>query len=54
MTPTNGRKPRTGDKPLRVQFRNGRTSLRSYSADQLRWSATGCDWDVVAVEIANG
>lgn len=49
MTPTNGRKPRTGDKLLRVQFRNGQESRHEYTAGQLRWTETGGDWDVVAV-----
>jgi hypothetical protein len=52
MTPTNFRKPKTGDRQLRVQFRNGRTSLHTYSARQLRWTDTDSDWDVVGVERA--
>lgn len=54
MKPTLGRKPRTGEKKLRVQFRNGRTSLHTYTAGQLRWDERGCDWDVIAVEVARG
>ena len=49
MTPTNGRKPRTGEKLLRVQFRNGLVSRHTYTAAQLRWTDTGDDWDVIAV-----
>jgi hypothetical protein len=52
MTPTNGRKPRTGDKLLRVQFRNERVSIHTYTAAQLRWTNSGDDWDVIAVERA--
>ena len=47
--PTNGRAPRTGDKPLRVKFANGRTSLHTYSAPQLRWTKTGSEWDIAEV-----
>jgi hypothetical protein len=53
MTPTNGRKPRTGEMLLRVQFRNGQESRHEYTAAQLRWSDTGDDWDVIAVEKSN-
>ena len=52
MTPTQFRRPRTGDKPLRVQFRNGQLSKREYTAAQLRWTDTGHDFDIVAVERA--
>lgn len=54
MTPTNGRKPRTGDAKLRVQFRCGRTG--EFTAAQLRWTqddpkfGEGYEWDVIAVE----
>ena len=52
MKPTQGRKPRTGEAKLRVQFRCGLVSRHAYTAEQLRWNETGCDWDVVAVERA--
>jgi hypothetical protein len=52
MTSTNGRKPRTGERKLRVQFRNGQLSAHTYTAAQLRWTDTGSDWDVVGVERA--
>lgn len=52
MTPTLGRKPRTGDRKLRVQWRNGNTSRWEYTASQLRFTETGSDFDVVAVERA--
>jgi hypothetical protein len=52
MTPTKWRRPRTGDSLLRVQFRNGRLSIHAYQARQLRWSNTGDEWDIVAVERA--
>jgi hypothetical protein len=47
---TNGRRPRTGDRPLLVKFRNGLESKKSYTADQLRWSQINNDpWDIVEV-----
>ena len=46
---TFGRKPKTGDKPLFVRFRNGMESRFSYVAKQLRWTDTGDDWDIVGV-----
>lgn len=49
MTPTNGRKPRTGDRPLRVRFRNGLLSRFEYTANQLRWDHRGSDWDIIEV-----
>lgn len=49
MKPTNFRKPRT-NRLLRVQFRNGHVSRIEYTADQLRWTDTGSDWDIVGVE----
>lgn len=50
MIPTRGRTPRTEERKLWVQFRNGRVSRFEYTARQLRWSQTGDDWDVIAVE----
>lgn len=52
MKPTLGRKPRTGEAKLRVTFRNGLVSKWEYPAAALRWTHSGCDWDVVAVERA--
>lgn len=49
MTPTNGRKPRTGERQLRVRFRNGQLSFHTYTASQLRWTNTGSDWDIIEV-----
>lgn len=49
---TNGRKPRTGDKPLRVKFRCGLESRFTYVASQLRWTDTGDSFDVVGVRKA--
>ena len=48
-TETRGRKPRTGDKPLRVKFANGQESRWEYTANQLVWKRRGWDFDVVAV-----
>jgi hypothetical protein len=50
LKPTNFKKPRTGDRPLRVQFRNN--MVRVYTAGQLRWTDSGSDFDVVFVEFA--
>jgi hypothetical protein len=51
---TNGRKPRSGDKPLLIKFRNGLESKVAYRADQIaRWWHDGSDWDVIAVRRAN-
>lgn len=53
FTLTKGRTPRTGEKPLRVQFRNGYVDTKhTYTAKQLRWNDTGHGWDVVAVRRA--
>lgn len=49
FTPTKGRKPRTGEALLRVQFRNGRISRHAYKASQLDWTDRGEGWDVIAV-----
>lgn len=48
-TPTQGRKPRTGEKPLRVRFANGQESRWEYVASQLRWTTTGGEWDITEV-----
>jgi hypothetical protein len=52
MTPTKFRKPKTGERLLRVQFRNGQVSRFSYRADQLVWKDRGWDFDIVGVERA--
>jgi len=52
MTPTNFRKPKTGERLLRVKFRNGLESRWTYRADQLVWKDRGWDFDIVAVERA--
>lgn len=56
FTPTKWKPPRTGDKQLRVVFRNGQVSKHTYTARQLVWddrSATVSEalaaWDVVGV-----
>jgi hypothetical protein len=51
VTPTNFRKPRTGERKLRVRFRNGQVSRWTYRADQMRWTDTGDDYDIVACEL---
>lgn len=53
FTPTRGRKPRTGERRLIVQFRCGYVDKKhTYTAEQLRWSDTGDDWDIIAVKRA--
>lgn len=49
---THGRKPRTGEKPLWIKFRNGRESRFTYTAAQIRWSNSGSEWDAVEVSRA--
>ncbi len=49
MKPTGFRKPRT-EKELRVKYRNELIDDRPRTADQMRWTDTGSDWDIVAVE----
>lgn len=49
---THFRTPRTGEKPLRVKFRNGMESRFEYVARQLRFSDTGHEFDIVAVRRA--
>ena len=46
---THGRKPRTGEKLLHIRFRNGLESRHTYTAAQIRWNDSGCEWDAVAV-----
>jgi hypothetical protein len=53
FTPTKGRKPRTGEKRLIVQFRCGMIDEKhEYTAAQIRWSDTGDSFDVIAVKLA--
>ena len=49
---TSGRKPKTGDRLLRVMFRCGVESRFAYAAKQLRWTDTGDEWDIVGVRRA--
>lgn len=50
---TQGRTPRTKDKPLMIQFRNGYIDRKhTYTAAQLRWTDTGDDFDVIAVKLS--
>lgn len=51
--PTNGRKPRTGETRLVVQFRCGMVDDKhTYRAADLRWTDTGDSFDIVAVKRA--
>ncbi len=46
---THFRKPRTGERLLKVMFRNGQESRHEYVAAQLRWTDSGSDWDILKV-----
>ena len=48
-TATNGKRPRTGEKPLWCKFRNGTVLKEPYRADQVRWTDTGDEFDIVEV-----
>lgn len=51
FTLTKGRKPRTGGEKLQVQFANGMVDDKhEYTAEQMRWSDTGDEFDIVAVK----
>jgi hypothetical protein len=52
MTPTHGRKPKTGERLLKVKFRCGLVSRFTYTAAQLRWTETGSPFDIIEVERA--
>lgn len=61
FTPTQWREPKTGDKQLRVVFRNGQVSKHTYTARQLVWDDRSADvsealaaWDVVAAKFEKG
>lgn len=46
--PTNWKPPRTGEKQLRVRWRDGSTSKWTYTAKQLNWTDRGDPLDVIA------
>jgi hypothetical protein len=47
-TPTKWKRPKTGEKPLMVRFRNG-VEGGPYVASALRWTDTDHPFDVVEV-----
>jgi hypothetical protein len=47
-TPTKWSRPRTGEKPLMVEFRNGEVG-GPYTSGMLRWTDTDHPFDVVKV-----
>jgi hypothetical protein len=49
---THGRKPKTGERLLKVLFRNGMESRWEYTADQLVWQDRGWPFDIVGVKRA--
>jgi hypothetical protein len=49
---THGRKPRTGDRPLKVMFANGQESRWEYTAAQLVWEQRGWPFDITHVRRA--
>lgn len=52
MTPTKWRPPRTGDKLLRVQFRDGTISKEALPASKWNWADRDYAFDIVACELA--
>jgi len=50
MKATNGKRPRSGERELRVKYRNGMVDDRPRTARQMRWDNSGSDWDIVEVE----
>lgn len=46
MISTNYKTPHTGERQLRLKFRNGDLSKHTYRASQIRWTDTGTDFDV--------
>lgn len=48
MTPTNWKPPPTGEKRLRLKFRNGQISKETYTARQIIWADRDWDFDVIA------
>lgn len=44
--PTQWKPPRTGERKLRVKFRNGQVSKHTYSAKQLVWQDRGEPFDI--------
>jgi len=49
--PTQWKPPRTGEKQLRVIFRNGEVSKHTYSAKQLNWQDRGEPFDIIELRI---
>lgn len=50
--PTKGRKPRTGQDQLIVQFRSFTDWQHRYTADQIVWDDRGYAFDAIAVKRA--
>ena len=48
---TKGRTPKTGERQLRVLFRNGEVSKHTYSAKQLNWNDRGEPFDIIELRI---
>ena len=54
FTLTHGRQPKTKDKPVIVQLRNGFVAMdHPMPADKWRWDDTGSGADIAAVRLAN-
>ncbi len=51
MKLTKGKRPRTGERKLRIQFRNGQTC--EGVAASYRWTDNGDPFDIVACEYAD-
>jgi hypothetical protein len=41
-----GKPPRDASIPLGIRWANGMTARHTYTADKLRWTITGSDFDV--------
>lgn len=52
--PTHYRTPRTGERKLRVKFRNGEVSKWTYRAKDLVWSDRGEPFDITHVKLEKG
>jgi hypothetical protein len=50
-TPTEWRRPRTGETPLRVKFRDGEVSKEALPAAKWNWEDRDYAFDIVEVKI---
>lgn len=50
FTPTQWRRPNTGEMKLQVVYRSGWVDREPCTAGQRRWTDTGSEWDIVGVK----